>query len=319
MRAALHSVVLVCGAVPAAAGGPRGVSPRHRRLSRWRCSSWRYGCFRRGRSLHRQPGRRSRERVDGRRSCRRGDVSHRGGAAAGQGAEAAGRGRARGRRDGAAARGARTRSGASGVCPPLAQYRRGTSVCVRCARPGREPWTRGAAVARRDKATGRGAGRVRAGSDRRNWRRRRGPAQRKSAEAQRDRSRRRRAARSSTRAGTFRTRSPAIRLMGRPPSTSVASCVVGGYEVDADRPLRVAAAAPDRPVRYLAMMFLGAIAERRSQYADAERLYLASARGVSLGTVSVAGALARPDARGARSRRPRRRRAAFRRDRRARG
>jgi hypothetical protein len=50
--------------------------------------------------------------------------------------------------------------------------------------------------------------------------------------------------------------------------------LVGGYEIDADRPLRLAAAAADRPVRYLALMFLGAIAERRSQYGDAERLYL---------------------------------------------
>ena len=49
---------------------------------------------------------------------------------------------------------------------------------------------------------------------------------------------------------------------------------VAGREVDADRPLRAAAASPDRPVRYLAMMFLGTIAERQSQYSDAERLYL---------------------------------------------
>jgi tetratricopeptide (TPR) repeat protein len=50
--------------------------------------------------------------------------------------------------------------------------------------------------------------------------------------------------------------------------------IVARREIDADRPLRVAAAAPDRPVRYLAMMFLGAIAERQSRYADAERHYL---------------------------------------------
>jgi tetratricopeptide (TPR) repeat protein len=52
--------------------------------------------------------------------------------------------------------------------------------------------------------------------------------------------------------------------------------IVAGRELDADRPLRVAAAAPDRPVRYLAMMFLGAIAERQSRYADGERHYRAA-------------------------------------------
>ena len=52
--------------------------------------------------------------------------------------------------------------------------------------------------------------------------------------------------------------------------------IVAGREADADRPLQLAAAAPDRPVRYLAMMFLGAIAERQSRYADAERQYLAA-------------------------------------------
>jgi tetratricopeptide (TPR) repeat protein len=52
--------------------------------------------------------------------------------------------------------------------------------------------------------------------------------------------------------------------------------IVAGREIDADRPLRVAAGAPDSPVRYLAMMFLGAIAERQSRYADAERHYLAA-------------------------------------------
>ncbi|HMC77648.1 MAG TPA: hypothetical protein VKH34_10960 [Vicinamibacterales bacterium] len=52
--------------------------------------------------------------------------------------------------------------------------------------------------------------------------------------------------------------------------------LVGGRETEADRPLRLAAAAPDRPVRYLALMFLGAIAERQSRYADAERHYLAA-------------------------------------------
>ena len=49
--------------------------------------------------------------------------------------------------------------------------------------------------------------------------------------------------------------------------------IVAGRETDADLRLRIAAAAPDRPVRYLAMMFLGAIAERQSRFADAERLY----------------------------------------------
>jgi tetratricopeptide (TPR) repeat protein len=52
--------------------------------------------------------------------------------------------------------------------------------------------------------------------------------------------------------------------------------IVAGREIDADRPLRIAAAAPDRPVRYLAMMFLGTIAERQSRFADAERQYLAA-------------------------------------------
>ena len=52
--------------------------------------------------------------------------------------------------------------------------------------------------------------------------------------------------------------------------------MITGFEADADRPLRVAAAAPDRPVRYLALMFLGAIAERQSRFADAEQLYLAA-------------------------------------------
>jgi Tfp pilus assembly protein PilF len=52
--------------------------------------------------------------------------------------------------------------------------------------------------------------------------------------------------------------------------------IVAGREIDADRPLRLAAASPDRPVRYLAMMFLGAIAERQSRYADAEGQYQAA-------------------------------------------
>jgi Tfp pilus assembly protein PilF len=52
--------------------------------------------------------------------------------------------------------------------------------------------------------------------------------------------------------------------------------IVAGREIDADRPLRLAAASPDRPVRYLAMMFLGAIAERQSRYADAEEQYMAA-------------------------------------------
>ena len=51
---------------------------------------------------------------------------------------------------------------------------------------------------------------------------------------------------------------------------------VAGREIDADRPLRMAAIVPDRPVRYLAMMFLGVIAERQTRYADAERHYLAA-------------------------------------------
>jgi len=52
--------------------------------------------------------------------------------------------------------------------------------------------------------------------------------------------------------------------------------IVAGREIDADRPLRLAAASPDRPVRYLAMLFLGAIAERQSRYADAEGQYRAA-------------------------------------------
>jgi hypothetical protein len=52
--------------------------------------------------------------------------------------------------------------------------------------------------------------------------------------------------------------------------------IVAGREVEAERPLRLAAAAPDRPVRYLALMFLGATAERQSRHADAERLYVAA-------------------------------------------
>jgi tetratricopeptide (TPR) repeat protein len=52
--------------------------------------------------------------------------------------------------------------------------------------------------------------------------------------------------------------------------------LVAGREAEADRPLRLAAAAPDRPVRYLAVMFLGAMAERQARYADAERDYLAA-------------------------------------------
>jgi hypothetical protein len=52
--------------------------------------------------------------------------------------------------------------------------------------------------------------------------------------------------------------------------------MVAAREIEADRALQVAAAGPDRPVRYLALMFLGSIAERRSRYAEAERLYLAA-------------------------------------------
>ena len=52
--------------------------------------------------------------------------------------------------------------------------------------------------------------------------------------------------------------------------------VVVGREIDADRPLRMAGGSPDSPVRYLALMFLGAIAERQSRYADAERHYAAA-------------------------------------------
>jgi tetratricopeptide (TPR) repeat protein len=59
--------------------------------------------------------------------------------------------------------------------------------------------------------------------------------------------------------------------------------LVAERDIDADRPLRIAAAAPDRPVRYLAMMFLGAIAERQSRYADAERLYMAARDGFPWG------------------------------------
>jgi tetratricopeptide (TPR) repeat protein len=50
--------------------------------------------------------------------------------------------------------------------------------------------------------------------------------------------------------------------------------IVVGRDIDADAPLRLAMASPDRSVRYLAMVFLGVIAERQSQYAEAERNYV---------------------------------------------
>jgi hypothetical protein len=59
--------------------------------------------------------------------------------------------------------------------------------------------------------------------------------------------------------------------------------IVAEHEIDAERPLRMAASAPDRPVRYLAMLFLGAIAEHQSRYADAERLYMAARDGFPWG------------------------------------
>jgi tetratricopeptide (TPR) repeat protein len=52
--------------------------------------------------------------------------------------------------------------------------------------------------------------------------------------------------------------------------------LVAEREAEADAPLRLAAAAADRPVRYLAMMFLGAIAERQSRFQAAEAHYLAA-------------------------------------------
>jgi len=52
--------------------------------------------------------------------------------------------------------------------------------------------------------------------------------------------------------------------------------LVSGRDAEAGRPLLTAAAAPSRPVRYLAMLFLGALAERQSRFADAERQYRAA-------------------------------------------
>jgi Tfp pilus assembly protein PilF len=52
--------------------------------------------------------------------------------------------------------------------------------------------------------------------------------------------------------------------------------LLDGHDADAERALRTAAAGPGLPVRYLATMMLGAIAERQSRYADAETQYRAA-------------------------------------------
>jgi tetratricopeptide (TPR) repeat protein len=49
-----------------------------------------------------------------------------------------------------------------------------------------------------------------------------------------------------------------------------------GRDADAERPLRIALAAPNRPVRYLALMFLGAMAEGQARFGEAERQYRAA-------------------------------------------
>ena len=91
-----------------------------------------------------------------------------------------------------------------------------------------------------------GACRVRAGSDRRDWRRRRGPAQRQSAEAQR-------AAESEARRALLDAAKHFQNALARDPTDTEAALHLGrvlavaGREVDADRPLRPAAASPDRP------------------------------------------------------------------------
>lgn len=52
--------------------------------------------------------------------------------------------------------------------------------------------------------------------------------------------------------------------------------LLDGRDAEAERWLRVASAAHSVPVRYLAMMFLGVIAERQARYDDAARLYRAA-------------------------------------------
>jgi hypothetical protein len=52
--------------------------------------------------------------------------------------------------------------------------------------------------------------------------------------------------------------------------------LLDGHDADAERALLTAAAGPGLPVRYLATMMLGAIAERQSLYADAETQYRAA-------------------------------------------
>jgi len=53
--------------------------------------------------------------------------------------------------------------------------------------------------------------------------------------------------------------------------------LLGGYDAGAERALQTAAGAPSLPVRYLAALLLGTIAERQSRYADAEARYRAAA------------------------------------------
>jgi hypothetical protein len=52
--------------------------------------------------------------------------------------------------------------------------------------------------------------------------------------------------------------------------------LLDGRDADAERTLRAAAAADSVPVRYLATLWLGALAERQSRYADAEAQYRAA-------------------------------------------
>jgi len=52
--------------------------------------------------------------------------------------------------------------------------------------------------------------------------------------------------------------------------------LIEGRDADADRALRGAAASADAPVRYLALLFLGAIAERQSRFEDAAAQYRAA-------------------------------------------
>jgi hypothetical protein len=52
--------------------------------------------------------------------------------------------------------------------------------------------------------------------------------------------------------------------------------LLDGRDAEAERSLRVASAADTLPVRYLAMMFLGAIAERQARYDDAAKQYRAA-------------------------------------------